>query len=457
MSLVGALACGTACGSSGSNATDSYAGSAGAGRDTDAAGGPDDGAAGGGSASGQGGEATAVGGTGQGGLLSASAGEGEVAGGAADRPVVGEQVFDREMLHEIAITVAPADLPSLDEHSDTRVPATLVFDGVTLEKVGVRNKGATSFQPTSQKPSFSIKINELVAGQRLDGLKKLVLNNTVQDPTWATEILTYDTYRKAGLPAPRVAHAVVSLNGVPKGIYTIIEAVNAQFLASHYGASNDQGNLYEGPWDFDQPVADADLKDELSELRTRDDLDALTAVVLSEADAQYPERLSEVLDVDQFIKGYAVDVVTVAWDGYAYAAWNFYLYDNPRDGRFVFLPAGANWPYFREQPGAAATLDPFQLPQLWGPDSPAGFLAKQRVLQIPALRARLEQHLAEVTELAFDVPALHAELERLEQVLHSTHRDDAATTSDLQQFDDHIGMAYEFIEARKQYLLTRVP
>lgn len=390
----------------------------------------------------------------------AEKGDGGNAGNGGEAPadlLPGERVFDRELLHEIAITVAEADLASLDEHTDERVPATLVFDGVTLTQVGVRNKGATSFQPTSQKPSFSIKFNEFVKGQQLDGLKKLLLNNTVQDPTWANEILTYDTYKKAGLPAPRVAHAVVTLNGEPKGIYTIIEAVNSQFLANHFGAGNDQGNLYEGPWDFTKPVIDADLKDELTEMRSRDDLEALTAVVLSETDAGYPARLAEVLDVDQFVKGYAVDAVTVAWDGYAYAAWNFYLYDNPADGRFVFLPTGANWPYFRDEPQAAVTVDPLQLPRLWSTTDPVGFLAEQRVLAIAPLKTRYEQFLAEVTELAFDVPALTAEFDRLKRVLHSVSPADTATLEDLQVFDAHIGMAYEFVQGRKEYLLGVVP
>lgn len=378
------------------------------------------------------------------------------AAGTPERPLAGRRVFDRDVLHEVAITVAEADLSSLDERTDVRVPAELVFDGIQLSQVGVRNKGATSFQPTSQKPSFSIKLNEFVKGQELDGLKKLVLNNTVQDPTWANEILTYDTYRKAGLPAPRVAHAAVSLNGEPKGIYVIVEATNSQFLASHYGPGNDRGNLYEGPWDFTKPVAEADLKDELTELRQRDDLQALTDVVLSAADAGYPERLAQLLDVEQFIKSYAVDVVTVAWDGYAYDAWNFYLYDNPADGRFVFLPAGANWPYFHDEPAAAASIDPFQLPQLWGTSDPVGFLAEQRVLQIATMKAHFEQYLAEVTQMAFDVPALNAEFDRLRLVLHSSDLDDAATLGDLQLFDDNIGKAYDFVKNRKQYLLTKV-
>ena len=378
-------------------------------------------------------------------------------GAPSDAEVIdpGVQVFDRDVLHEVSIMVAPSDLPSLDERTDTRVPATLVFDGVTLTQVGVRNKGATSFQPVAQKPGFSIKLDEFVQGQKLNGLKKLVLNNTVQDPTWCNEILTYDTYRKAGLPAPRVAHAIVSLNGEPKGIYTISEAINAQFLAHHYGAEFDQGNLYEGPWDFTKSVDEVDLKDEVEEMRSRDDLRALTDVVLSEADATYPDRLATVLDVDQFILGYAIDVVTVAWDGYAYDAWNFYLYDHPGDNRFVFLPSGANWPYFRDAAGAAPTIDPMELPQLWGGSDPVGFLANERVRQIPVLHDRYVEQLIDVNHNAFDVPALHAEFDRLRTLLHSTTRTDDATQRDLRTFDEHVEMAYDFVADRKAYLIEQ--
>lgn len=387
-------------------------------------------------------------------------GAGGGAGAAGAPPMTpgesGVKVFNRDVLHEVAITVAESDLSQLDVMTDARVPATVVFDGQMLAQVGVRNKGSSSFQAASLKPGFSIKFDEFVAGQKLDGMKKLSLNNTVQDPTWCTELLTYDTYRKAGQPAPRVAHAVVSLNGVPKGIYTLSEPINAQFLARHYGADMDQGNLYEGPWDFTKPVAMADLKDEVEEQRTRDDLQALTDVVLSPPDSEFPERLAQVLDVDQFITGYALDVVTVAWDGYAYDAWNFYLYDHPGDHRFVFLVAGANWPYFRDHSDKAASVDPLQLPQLWETSDPVGFLADQRVRAIPALRERFALSLADVTRNAFDVPALHAEFDRLRQVLHSTNRQDDATLRDLRTFDENVGSAYDFVRDRKQYLLSQL-
>ena len=122
------------------------------------------------------------------------------------------------------------------------MPATITFDGITVRQAGVRNKGATSLRPASGKLSFSIKFDELVPGQRLLGMKKLIVNNEVQDPTWVTELYTYDTFRRAGLPASRVAHAVVTFNGVPKGIYNLIEPVNGQFLARHWGAARSDGN-----------------------------------------------------------------------------------------------------------------------------------------------------------------------------------------------------------------------
>jgi hypothetical protein len=41
--------------------------------------------------------------------------------------------------------------------------------------------------------------------------------------------------------------------------------------------------------------------------------------------------------------------------------------------------------------------------------------------------------------------------------MHSTTRTDPATAADLQTFDDHVDMAYDFVTERKAYLLTQLP
>src|ERR1700752_1583792 len=130
--------------------------------------------------------------------------------------------------------------------------------------------------PLDGKPSFSVKINEFVPGRELDGLKKLTLNNSSRDPTLMNEHLTYELYRRAGQPAPRTSHATLVFNGTTKGFYVVKEAVNKQFFTRHYGSLYNDGNLYEGPWDFTEGAAAADLKDEISEMRSRADLEALT-------------------------------------------------------------------------------------------------------------------------------------------------------------------------------------
>src|SRR4051812_16350810 len=81
---------------------------------------------------------------------------------AADAPPAADPTaagFDRTRLHELAITVAAADVHTLDAVAD-RVPATITLDGVTLTNVGVRNKGMSSLKPASGKLSFSIKFDE---------------------------------------------------------------------------------------------------------------------------------------------------------------------------------------------------------------------------------------------------------------------------------------------------------
>lgn len=354
-------------------------------------------------------------------------------------------VFDPAVLHQVSIEVADQYVDSLNAVND-RVPCRFTYDGVTLDNVGVRNKGQSSLRPVDDKLSFSLKMNEFAAGQRLHGLKKLILGNTVQDPSFASEAITYAVNRRAGIPAPRVAYAVVTFNGEVKGIYSVVEATNPQFLERAYGAGMGDGNLYEGPWDFPQGAGAADLKDEARDARARDDLIALTSAVMDSPDDQLAAALDPRLDLDEFIHAAAVDMVTCAWDGYTIAAWNFYLYHRPDTDRFVFLPHGANWPYY------VADLDPHDVDfRPWGSDYPAGFLAR-RMVAVPALDQRFQDAIAEVARDDFDTAELGAILDRIDTVLHTADASAPAVAADLDAFEPAIDEARAFVTDRKAFL-----
>ena len=61
--------------------------------------------------------------------------------------------------------------------------------------VEFRLKGSGSFRPLERKAAFKIR---LPAGQRIDGLKSLTLNNMVQDPSKVSEVLSYSAFRAFG-------------------------------------------------------------------------------------------------------------------------------------------------------------------------------------------------------------------------------------------------------------------
>ena len=73
--------------------------------------------------------------------------------------------FDLDRLPEITIDVAPRIWPSLDNDANShRVPCTFVFDGVRLEKVGIRRKGTRgSLAKVAQKSGYSLRFDELVS------------------------------------------------------------------------------------------------------------------------------------------------------------------------------------------------------------------------------------------------------------------------------------------------------
>ena len=68
------------------------------------------------------------------------------------------------------------------------------------------------------QPSLVLKFDACRPGQQYCGLTKLMLNNAVQDSTYLSELLATELFRNAGVPAARVTHARVSLNGRDLGI-----------------------------------------------------------------------------------------------------------------------------------------------------------------------------------------------------------------------------------------------
>jgi spore coat protein H len=342
--------------------------------------------------------------------------------------------FDTTRLHRVEITVASEHLPALESALGAadvqRVPATIVFDGAILARSGIRKKGGRgSWRPLAMKAAFSIKFNELVKGQKLAGLNKLLLNNAVMDPSLMNEHLGHEIARRAGLAAPRTAHAAVTFNGRPYGFFVVREAINDDFLRRSFGQENEDGNLYEGG-DFLRDPESPELKDELEEMRTRDDIRELSRLIKQSALPRWIATVGAKLDIASFITGYAVELLTDHWDGYYFRPNNYYIYNHPGTGRFVLILAGLDGLPFRPHP------DPVNPPSLT--------LLGQRFVELGETRGRLHQRMMEIAR-GLDLAALHARIDEVARIL-STHG------STDQRFREELRRVLYFAPVRKMQM-----
>lgn len=354
------------------------------------------------------------------------------------------KVFDPTTLHVIDIEVDQMYWSQLENDKVNRVPCKVTWNGDVIDNAGCRKKGGIgSVQPLSGKPGISIKFDYFKNGQALHGLEKIILNNAVQDSSFLNEHLGYEVYRRMGIPAARTAHGVVRLNGVTKGIYVVAEAIAEQFLAANFGGKNDEGNLYEAPaWvDFVTDPMGLELKDEVEEMRSRDDIIAFSEFVQNEPDATFASGAKNMVDLDRFITGYAIDAIFYHWDGYSY--WiinNYYMYNNPGTKRFVFMPHGM------DQLFEDLNFDINEWPN--------GRLS-QRVREIPELDKQFHDAIITVLSTAWDVPELTARIDMVETVLETNKNMDPKVMNDLASFSSNVDSVRKALAYRKEFLLKQ--
>jgi CotH kinase protein len=260
--------------------------------------------------------------------------------GASDDP--SDELFAAENLVRFDLELPPETLQRLEQAPDEYAPGSLRYRDHTLEAIGVRLKGEASFRELDDKPAFRLKLDEFVAGQRLFGLKRLTLNNDVQDPSSLSQSLVYRLFRSAGMPAPRCNHAVVYVNGEYYGLYSHVETEDKVFLDRWFSSS--EGNLYEeGGSDLVAGAAPL-FELETNEARVdRLDLEALIAALAAATPDDYVETVGRELDLEQYLRFAALEVLAGGEDGYSYVLGppnNFRLYRDPGSDRFVFLPWG---------------------------------------------------------------------------------------------------------------------
>ena len=149
----------------------------------------------------------------------------------------------------------------------------------------------------------------------------------------------------------------VDVNAEFLGVYVNVERIDRSFLERNFQST--KGALFKvdhgGPGaDLHYVGSDPVLYHQAFELHSGDETKGYAALVqfIGLLDQRTP-TLKHVFDIDSFIKTTAVLLLSGAFDQYAgWGPHNYYLYQNPADGRWSYIPwdldvGFADWPFGR--------------------------------------------------------------------------------------------------------------
>lgn len=198
-----------------------------------------------------------------------------------------------------------------------------MFTGAEIRKKSYCGSLTTG---TDDKPALKLKLPS--SSDDIIGEHHFTLNNSKQDNSYIRQPLGYKLYGMAGLPHSRANFARVYVNGalVQNGIYVNVEPIRDTYVSNpdnHF--SRTDGNLYEFEVGDDLvasriPYIDVET---ISPYSNKADL-----IVASNQVASGLAGAIKVVDIDHFIKMYAMDFLLKNWDGFTISKNNTYFYND---------------------------------------------------------------------------------------------------------------------------------
>jgi spore coat protein H len=255
-----------------------------------------------------------------------------------------DQFFDDGVLHDIHLVVNSRDWQNLKDNFelDTHYPCNLSWRGLTVRDAAIRSRGFGS--RSGAKPALRVDFDRYLTGGRFLGLRSLILENLVQDPSMIRERVSMLFFRRLGWPASRVAHVRLHVNGEYVGLYSSVEDINEEFLERAFGVSQEAiaagGYLYEYRWRYHyafthlgprleryEEIFDPKIKAHKSLSELLAPIEDLIRTVNETAEENFTRVVGEFLDLRALMTYLAIENVLAEWDGFLgdFGMNNFYV------------------------------------------------------------------------------------------------------------------------------------
>jgi putative membrane-bound dehydrogenase-like protein len=298
-------------------------------------------------------------------------------------------------------------------------------EGQNLKKVGLRYSGDITYFVSARglKRPLHLRFDKF-AEQQFQGMTSLQLHSMPLDPAKSREAIAQAVFRSAGVPAPRTAFAEVTLTVPGKydneylGLYTVVEGQDARFLADRLGTDKgllmkpfrvrgidflgDEWERYKGQY---RPQREA-TKGEASRVV------AFARLVNQASDDDFRKQIASFIDVNAFLRFLAANALTANLESFFALGHNYFLYLDPKSGKFAFLPGDlefslANFLLM----GSADQLMDLSLTKPY----PGENKLPDRLLAIEEVNDRYQALLKELSATAFTKEQLFKDAEAIEQ------------------------------------------
>jgi spore coat protein CotH len=364
-------------------------------------------------------------------------------------------LFDDTTLHTIEIVMHSRDWSDLHANflTNDHYPCDVIWNGQRMRNTAVRSRGNGSRYQA--KPGLELSFDYYASQQRFLGLRSLVLDNLVTDPSMIRESTAMALMRRVGVAAPREAPARLFVNGEFVGVYMIVEPVDTVFAQK---AFDQPGLLFEYRWSY--PFFATFPGDSLDAYATL--FASRNLGVHSTAELYTPMRelfrtindapegefaqVDRYLDLNGIIRTLGASTFMAEWDGvFGYDGMNnFYLYRTGDRARLI--------PWDRDQAFHAADY-----PLLAGVfENVLG----RRLLEEPAMRAAYVQAVVEAMAAAEGDGWLEREFARQYALIHDAAIADTFKFATNEAFEQAYAELVAFARTRPSFVrneLTALP
>jgi spore coat protein H len=315
------------------------------------------------------------------------------------------------------------------------VHGNATIDGQSVKNIGIRYKGNGTYFDGAAAGKVSLKLDfaEYVKGQRLGRLKKLNLHSNITDATWMNEVLAFQLFRDAGVPAPRTSYArvYISVEGRQErayaGLYSLVENPDEEFVVAR-GLPR-TGAIFKpvatdvfadlGPnWKrYNQTY---DPKTDLTDAQKQRVVD-FARLVTNGTDAQFAARVGDYFDLDETARYLAVVVFLSDLDGLLGAGQNYYLYLDPRTQKFSFIAWDQDHSFGQFFRGTQSAREQLSIHHPWSESS--RFL--DRLFRVDAFKKLYLARLTEFSDTLFKPERFYRQVDDLAVVLRPAVKDES--------------------------------